>query len=208
MSGSRSDNRFACRAVLREVLTTNGPFEAPIQEHLDGCAFCAERLEARSRLVPLLKLRPSMPVEPIARQLEDVHERAIDAAELGPLGGLLTSAVPMPAADLETEAWPESLLAPWLERQVAAAPAATPGAWPLVRASILQRLQTTSSAARRRARQVWIGLAGAAAVTVVLGLTWPRAAEPPRIVFQDITELPGGGAPAVDFAVIRYGAAR
>jgi hypothetical protein len=205
-SGNMRENRFACRAALREALSTSAPLAAGVQAHVDNCAFCRARVAARMQLLPLLRQRPAMPA---GVSLERVHERVVELAESGPLGAALASAVPLPAADLGDACWPTPLLASDVAQRAIESPAAVgPLAWSRVRASILRHV--AGDPARRRRRRWWIGVVGtAAAASLVLALARHGDRQPPSITFQDLTMLPAGAAvPSVDFAVVRYGATR
>lgn len=216
MSAARDAGRpFTCRAVLREALTATAPLPTAVQQHVDACSFCAARVRARTRLLPALRQRPPMPAVPVASLMSGVHERFLEHAESGPVGALLADAVPMPAVELRTSAWPEDLLASDVARRVAESPpAAGSVAWSRMRESILDRLADrvgTATASQRPARsRWWVGLVGTAvAAGVALAVLDHAPPEPPTITFHDISRLPTGGAfPAVDFAVVRHGVPR
>lgn len=206
-------SRFACRPFLREALTATGPLAPAIRAHLDGCEFCAARLQASARLVPHLRARPQMPAADVAPSAEDLWERIVARAEQSPLAAALAGPVPNPAAD---EVWPAALLESDVARRTVGAPAAVGAAsWARVRSSILD--QVASAHVRRLHRHWWLGLLGTAvAAGIVLVVVQGGAKEPPHIVFRDIASLPRAGSdlpggpslPIVDFAVIRNGATR
>lgn len=215
-------SRFACRAVLREALTTTGPLEATLRAHVETCAFCAARVRARDRLVPLLRRRPELPAgsaDATTRSTIGVCERIVERAENGPLGRMLAGALPLPsavassdhpdAASGEPAGWPEALLESRIARQAAVAPPAVAStAWTRVRESILDEVAGGQRRATRH--HWWIGLLGTAvAAGIVLVVVQQQRPTPPSITFQDIADLPvGASIPSVDFAVVRRGATR
>jgi len=232
MTGSpdHDRSRFACRAVLREALAPSGKLDAALQEHLRLCTFCAARVQFQERLAPLLRQRPEVPTEALAKLSAGVHERIVERAENGPLGELLAGALPVPAAGVEQGAWPEALLESGLARRtVRALPVAgADGAandrasWARVKQSILLEAgldragvaRANDGMPRRTHRHWWLGLIGTAvAAGIALVLAQQDRPEPPTIHFQDITALPsslsaGASFPSVDFAVVRRGATR
>jgi len=203
-------SRFACRAVLRDALSSSGPLDARLREHVDACSFCAARLQARDRLVPFLRQQPELPAEVKARLSGDVQERIVRRAENGPLGRLLAGGIPLPAADIpEQDGWLEPLLESRVARQVAdLPPSVDASSWARVRSSILD--QVAGAPRRRTRRHWWIGLIGTAvAAGIVLVVVRPDNGALPTITFRDIANLPvGASLPGVDFAVIRNGATR
>lgn len=202
-------NRFACRAVLREALTTLGPLDAKVLEHVAACAFCRARVRARDHLLPLLRLRPQLAPDVAngAEVLDEVFERIVEDRERAPLGQLLAGAVPMPTPN--ATGWPEPLLESDLaQRTVSAPPAVAATSWARVRESILDEV---AGAQRRWARRHWlVGLLGTAmAAGIVLVVVCNDRPAPPSITFQDIASLPvGASVPSIDFAVVRRGATR
>lgn len=214
-SPHRHSQHFACRPMLREALAGDGPLPPDVQAHVDGCAFCAARVQARTRLLPLLRRRPEAADVPPQQVLDGVYERVVERAERGPVGRLLDEHLPVPA-ERAADAWPDALLDSPVAMRVAGTLPTPPREWARVRESILGQLADQAAPATlepvpavRRAR-VWIGLVGSAvAATVVLAVLAREPHEPPVITFQDIARLPVDGAiPAVDFAVVRYGATR
>lgn len=211
-------SRFACRPFLREALAAVEPLAPAVQAHVDGCAFCAGRLQASVRLSRHLRQRPRLQVSPVAaaQLAEAVWERIVEQAERTPLAAALVQEVPKPSA--AHEVWPEGLLESDLARRAVSAPAAVaPASWERVKTSILG--QVAVARVRRTHRHWWLGLLGTAvaAGVVLVVVVHGGAEEAPRIVFRDLASLPGvdsgganqpGGMPVVDFAIIRHGAPR
>jgi hypothetical protein len=227
-SRNQPTGRFACRAILREALTTSEPLGEELQAHVDVCAFCAARMQTRDRWVPLLQQRPELPVGSAgatASMMAGIYNRVVDRAENGPLGHLLAGAVPPVVAseagggergsgDHANQGWPESLLESSIARQAAGAPpAVAPTSWTRVKDSILDEVASGLRRGTRHHRwsgHWWLGLLGTAlAAGVVVVLVQQERPAPPSITFQDIANLTvGSSIPSVDFAVVRRGATR
>lgn len=218
-------SRFACRAILRESLAADGALDPLLLAHVEQCAFCTARLQARDRLVPFLQQRAELPAAAKARLSDDVHERIVEHAEEGALGRLLAGGMHVPSAGMPSSVpqgsvppssvpqsggdWPERLLESRLARQVVSAPPMVAAAsWARVRSSILD--QVAGAPQRRSRRHWWIGLLGTAvAAGIVLVVTQQERGAVPTITIRDISSLPAGAAvPSIDFAVIRNGATR
>lgn len=190
--GLRGPVSAACRSYLRGDTGSAG--------HAAECASCTARDAFRARIAAHLRRRPPLPEVSAATLLSGVHERVVEAAEGGSLGQQVAAA--MPVAGSSAAAWPDPLLRSDMAVRTLVAPQApSPSAWALVQASIRSSIATGSVRTRRR---WWVGLTGVAAAAIVAGvLSSDQRPSDPQIVFADLERMP-----AVEFAVVRYGALR
>ena len=212
---------IACRTALRGEASA-------LADHVRECPRCERRQRAAAALggwlrssLPLADAPPELSEAGRAEaMLASIRERAVDAAESGPLGAWLERelpAVPEPGEPVAAEEALESSVAPDLAERLVHAPAApTAAVWSEVRRSILDgvRVGEVADAAPRVAGTRRLAVAGLAAAAVVAvaavlftQLTTDRTpampAEGPVIVFADVDR-----APASVFSVTRYGVRR
>lgn len=181
-----------CRSFLRLGSDDREALDPTLREHVDACAFCCARRNARRRLTAALSIPPTPPPQlHAAAFVDELRAKIVEASEASPLGRILGSGMPVVAPD---GAWPSDLLETELGRRTMAVPDQVTGpTWARVRASVLQDVASYRSQRRQEPmlrNRTWALASVAVAAIICTWLVSDGTQTAPEIVITDVVSMP------------------